>query len=186
MPSRTSSGIIVVGVLAALSFWMNRSAVEEESSTIEGLDTQLNYALREFEARYYDEQGRLAGEIKAPLLTNDAETGIGRIAQPRFKVMHQGNLWTILSESATLTPDRENVLFTGSVNMSGLEPGTRREVRIQALEVTLEIDPRVVRSNDEVTINEGQNFLTATGFRLDMISNQFQLFSDVVGRYAVE
>jgi lipopolysaccharide export system protein LptC len=184
IPPRTVRGILVIGLLAAVSFWLNREPGGDEQAAIAGLDTRLNYALRDFEGQYFDEQGRLAGQINAPLLTNDAESGVGRIDQPRFRVVHEDMQWTILSATATLTPDRERVHFGGQVSLFGQEP-SGREVQILTSEVTLDIDPRVANSADDVTIHEGQNFLAATGFRLDMTNNEYQLFNKVQGQYVL-
>jgi lipopolysaccharide export system protein LptC len=185
IPRRTVHGILVLSVLSALSFWLSRDVRRDEQTSIGGLDTSLNYALRDFEARYFDEQGRLAARVEAPLLTNDASTGIGRIDQPRFRVVHEGNLWTILSESATVTPDRERVQLAGAVQMVRVEPGSLRQLDIQTREVTVEIDPRIAHSTEHVVITEGENVLEATGFRLDMSNNQFQLAQGVRGTYAI-
>jgi LPS export ABC transporter protein LptC len=186
IPRRTVTGIAAVGVLAALSFWLNRVPETDEPSAIAGLDTRLNYALQDFEALYYDQQGQLAGKVTAPRLANDAETGIGVIDRPRFQVVHDGHHWTILSESAIVTPDREYVRFSGQVNMLGRDQAQGREVSIQTSEVTLEIDPRIVHSDQAITIVQGQNALNAHGFRLDMTSEQFHLDSQVEGRYVVQ
>lgn len=183
MPRRTMLGIVVIGVLTAVSFWLNRDSDDSAPSAIAGLDTRLNYALHDFEALYYDQQGKLAGKVTAPKLANDAETGIGVIEQPRFQVVHEGRRWTILSEAATVTPDREHVLFSGQVNLMGGEVDQGREVRIRSSEVTLDINPRYVHSEREVTIEEGPNVLNAYGFHLDMTNQQFQLESQVEGQY---
>ena len=103
IPRRTLLGIAVVGLLTAVSFWLNRDPDDDGPSAIAGLDTRLNYALQDFEALYYDQRGNLAGKVIAPRLANDAETGIGVIEEPRFQVVHEGRHWTILSEAATVT-----------------------------------------------------------------------------------
>lgn len=186
MTQRTRLGIAAVGVLAALSFWLNRDPGHDQPSAIAGLDTRLNYALQDFEAQYFDEQGRLAGKLTAPRLANDAETGIGTIERPRFEVMHEGRHWTILSETATVTSDHEFVLFSGRVDMLGKDPELDREVKVRTSEVTLEIEPRMVRSDAEITMLEGTSALNAHGFRLDMTSNQFHLASRVEAHYVVQ
>lgn len=184
IPRRTVQGILVLSVLSVVSFWLSRDGRRDEGGSIGGLDTSLNYALHDFEARYFDEQGRLAVRVEAPLLTNDASTGIGHIDQPRFRLVHEGNLWTILSESATVTPDRERVHLAGAVKLSQVVPGTLRQLDIQTREVTVEIDPRIAHSTENVVITEGENVLEATGFSLDMTKNQFQLAQGVRGVYA--
>ena len=83
IPRRIVHGILVLSTLSALSFWLSRDIRRDERATIGGLDTSLNYAMRDFEARYFDEQGRLAARVEAPLLANDASTGIGRTFQIR-------------------------------------------------------------------------------------------------------
>ena len=183
IPRKTMHGIAVVGALAALSFWLNRESAEDRPGAIAGLDTRLNYALHDFEALYYDQAGKLAGRVTAPGLANDAETGIGVIDQPRFRVVHEGRHWTILSETATVTPDREHVRFSGEVSVLGQEIDRGREVRIKTSEVTLDIDPRRIHSNENVTIREGLNALNANGFRLDMTKEQFHLDRQVKGHY---
>jgi LPS export ABC transporter protein LptC len=179
-------GIAAVGLLAALSFWLNRESGEDAPSAIAGLDTRLNYALQDFKARYYDQQGRLAGTVTAPRLANDAETGIGVIDRPRFQVVHEGHHWTILSESATVSPDQERVVFSGPVSLLGRDQAQGGEVSIQTSEVTLEIDPRVAHSDEAITIVEDRNTLNAFGFRLDMTTEQFHLDKQVEGHYVLQ
>lgn len=185
MPRRTVWGIAALGLLAATSFWLTRDVEQEEQASIRGLDPRLDYALRNFEARYFDQQGQLAALVRAPVLANDAATGVGRIEAPRFEIVHEGALWTILSESATLTPDRELVRFAGAVSVTREEAGASQPLEIQTSEATLEIAPRIVRSAAEVAIREGDNTLEATGFRLDMLGETFQLDSNVRGRYGM-
>jgi LPS export ABC transporter protein LptC len=182
---RTGWGILALGLLAAFSFWLTRDAGQEEQAAIYGLDPRLDYALRNFEARYFDQQGRLAARVEAPVFANDAATGEGRIEQPRFEIVHEGALWTILSESAILTPDRERVRFAGIVDMVREEASTAQPLEVQSSEVILEIGPRIVRSTRAVAIREGDSTLEATGFRLDMTKETFQLASKVRGRYVV-
>lgn len=186
IPRRTLQGIAVVGVLAAVSFWLNRDTAPEGPSVIAGLDTRLNYALQDFEGYYYDEQGRIAGKVTSPRLANDAETGIGQIEQPRFEVVHEGRRWTILSTLATVTPDRAHVVFSGPVDMFSREPGQGDEVTIRTSDVTLDIDPRMAYSDREITILEGPNSLNARGFQLDMTTDQFQLDQQVMGHYVLQ
>lgn len=182
---RTAWGIVALSLLAASSYWLIRDAEQEEQTAIRGLDPRLDYALRNFEADYFDQQGQLAARVEAPLLTNDAATGVGRIERPRFEVVHAGALWTILSESATVTRDRERVLFAGAVSMVREEQTGTLPLQVRSSEVTLEVGPRIVRSENAVAIREGENILEATGFSLDLTQELFQLASDVRGQYAV-
>ena len=186
MPRRTGRGIVILSGLVVISFWLRPDQEDNRNQSIVGLDTQLNYALHDFQALYYDLDGRLVGRMESPLLTNDAETGMGWVEKPLFRMVHQENLWTILSESATVTPDRQHVTFEGEVRLIAVSRENGRRMRVDSSEVTFDIDPRVAHSEAAVVIREATNTLKARGFSLDMTNSSFTLNREVQGLYGVQ
>jgi LPS export ABC transporter protein LptC len=186
IPRRTKRGILVLAMLTAVTFWLSRSGGERRRQPIPGLDTRLDYALHEFEARYHDEAGRPALHVRAPTLTNDASSGIGLIENPRFDVLQDGKRWSMVAESATVTADREHVLLTGAVSMRRFESATTRSLEVNASEVVFDVTPRFAHSDRPVVIRDGSDTLEAVGFSIDMGNDSFHLDSRVRGRYVIQ
>jgi len=185
IPRQTSRGILVLAVLTAAVFWLGRSGSDRRQDPISGLDTRLNYALHDFEARYFDADGKSAVNLWAPILTNNASSGIGIIEQPRFNVVQDGNLWSIVAESATVTADREQIILAGKVNMRRVDPVTERLLEVTTNEMILDVTPRVVHSDRPVVILEDGDKLEAVGFSIDMINESYHLDDQVKGRYGI-
>lgn len=176
----------MLAALTALTFWLGRSGSDRRPEPISGLDTRLDYALQKFEARYYDANGRPAVKMWAPTLTNNASSGIGLIEKPRFDVVQDGQLWSIVADSATVTADREHIRLTGSVNMRRRDPGTAGSLEVNTSEMVFDVTPRLAHSEQPVVILEGSNTLEAVGFSIDMSNDRFHLDKQVRGRYDIQ
>ncbi len=179
----TRRGLLLASLLAALSFWLVRSGDRGDEGPIEGLDTRLDYALENFEMRAYDEEGQPALRLWAPRLTNEAATRIGRVDNPRVEVRHEGNLWNIIADTATISDDQAEVLLGGEVRLAreGALPGQR--VDIDTREVTLVVNERIARSSAGVRLRDAAGELRARGFQVDLAANEFELHNDVQGVY---
>lgn len=183
--SKTRNGIILLAVLTATVFWLGRSSQERSAPPITGLDTKLDYALRQFEARYFDADGRQAARMWAPILTNDAVSGVAVVENPRFEVMHEGSLWNIIAESATVAADRERILLAGKVNMRRMAPDSLEWLEVNTSEMTLEVTARVAHSDQPVVIMDDNSTMEAVGFSIDMRDDSFHLDDQVKGRYDI-
>ena len=182
MAPSTRWGLVGAAALLAFTYWLSREDDIGESR-IEGLDTALNYALEEFEMRAYDDQGAPALTLWAPRLVNEADTNIGRVDNPRLEVRHEGFVWRLTADTATIGADQEEVYLNGAVHIerTGATPADR--VDIDTRNVTLEVDPRVAHSGEAIEVRDTAGVLTATGFRVDMVKDEFQLHNDVQGVY---
>jgi LPS export ABC transporter protein LptC len=182
MARSTRRGIIAASALFAITYWLTRED-EVGESRIEGLDTGLSYALEEFEMQAYDDLGAPAVRLWAPRLVNEADTNIGRVDNPRLEVRHEGFLWRLTAETATIGADQEQVFLNGAVQIERTGDLPEDRVEIDTRNVTLEVDPRVAHSGEAIRVRDPSGELTATGFRVDMVKDEFQLHNDVQGVY---
>jgi LPS export ABC transporter protein LptC len=183
---KTSTGILALAVLVALSYWTGRMNTSGVPGPIAGLDTRLDYALRDFELRFYDTQGQPAAHLTAPMLANQAATGIGEIFRPRFEVMHRGNVWNIVAQSATIGSDRQQVLLHGDVRMHRQATLPDRSLDMLTSELLLEVTQRLAGSDRSVRIQDGADTLRAVGFQVNLANDHFTLMDDVQLTYAVD
>lgn len=180
----TRRGIAVAAVFVALTYWLTRDEDSTDTS-IEGLDTGLSYALQNFEMEAYDELGAPAVRLWAPRLINEADTNIGRVDNPRLEVRHEGLLWRLTAETATIGAEQDEVYLNGAVQIERTGASPAERVEIDTRNVTLEVDPRVAHSGEAIRVRDASGELNAKGFRVDMVNDEFQLHNDVQGVYVV-
>jgi len=187
MISRTSRrGIIALSLLLLLSLWATRKEQETDNSPIEGLDTRLDYALSNFVFHYFDEAGTPAVVMRSPRFISDTASGQGRAEEPNLEVRHEGFLWNIIADSATVTGDRELIHLGGDVQLHRQGETPDSWLTMNSSEVSLEVTPRIARSTQAVEMLDISGRLNATGFSVDMTKDVFQLNNDVRGKYVIE
>lgn len=186
MISRKSrNGVIVLSLLLAISIWASRRNQEIDNAPTAGLDTRLNYALSNFEFRWFDKAGQPAVLLTSPRFTSDTASGQGLVINPVLEVHNEGIQWNIIADSATVTSDREIIHLAGEVHLTRRTPPPAGLLTVDSSEVTLEVTPRIARSEQYVEVIDADSQLTATGFSVDLISNNYQLTSDVKGSYDI-
>ena len=123
---KTRNGIAALLVLTSVSFWLSQAQENEQPEPVSGLDTRLNYVLRDFELQFYDESGKPTMNLRAPLLRNDPELELGTIESPVVNLNQPGITWYLSSETATVTADKEHVALLGRVEVRRRQQDTGR------------------------------------------------------------
>jgi len=182
---QTRRGIILLALLAALTWLLARPGAEPAAKPLAGLDTRLDYALRDFDGRLLNEQGQISLELRAPLLRNDSETGIGTIEAPNIRIQQNNEEWYISAESAVIAADREVINLTGAVNVRRRNPSTGEQIDIRTRELVLNVTPRTASTRADVRIVQAGDWLSANGMNLDMINDRYELLESVRGHYEI-
>ena len=182
---KTRRGIIALVLLTAVSFWIGRKQDNEIPGPVAGLDPKLDYVLRDFKLQFFDENGQPTINLQAPVLRNDPELQLGTIERPAIKLNQPGVIWNLISDSATVTADKEHIQLSGKVNVLRHEPTTGSLVEINTREIHFEVMPQTVSTDQPVNMSDGYNQLSAIGLDLDMKTNTFTLKQQVKATYAV-
>jgi LPS export ABC transporter protein LptC len=185
MRTRTWRSILLLGLLALLSWQLSRQQQDTATSEPGPPDLRLNYALYDFSGRLLDEQGRVRLDLAAPVLRNDAESGVGTIESPEIHIQQEGDRWYITAESAVISPDREFVNLAGGVNLSRLDELTQQALEIKTSDVVLHITPRTAMTEAGVSVRQSGDRLDAVGMKLDMINERYELLHDVRAHYQI-
>ncbi len=180
---RTWRGILLLALLALLSWQLSRKPLDTTGGEVGPPDLKLNYALYDFSGHLLDEQGRVKLDIAAPVLRNDAESGVGTIESPEIRIQQESDRWYITAESAIVSADRETVNLTGAVNLARLDELTDQVLEIKTSEVVLHITPRIAMTDAGVSVRQSGDRLDAVGMRLDMINERYELLHDVRANY---
>jgi LPS export ABC transporter protein LptC len=179
----TRRGLILFSVLCLGSYLLTREHRAPPPQPMEGLDIRLNYALQNFAMRAFDEAGQPLFHMQAPKLTNEAATSIGRVENPVLEVRHEGFIWHIIADGATVSDDRSQVFLAGNVSLRRSSESAESPLLIDSSDVNLAVGEKVATSEQFVRIQDTSGVLEAVGFGVDMKQNEFQLFSSVQGVY---
>lgn len=182
---KTRLGILVLAALVAGTYWAGQSQKDTVQPPIAGLDTRLDYALQDFELKFFDTDGQPSGRLVAPTLENDSVSGVSEVQNPAFEVIHRGNLWNIVAESASVAADREHIVLKGDVWIRTSGSTGTQPMNINTSELLLEVTPRTASSDRPVRVTDGKDIMEAVGFRVNMTNNRFQLLNQVKLTYAV-
>lgn len=181
--ARTWRGILLWAILAAVTWHVSRGPSEPSLQPPEKPDIRLNYALYEFSGLLLDEQGDVRLSITAPILRNDANSGVGTVDSPEVHIQEQDDQWYITAESAIISPDREVVTLTGDVSLSRQSELTDQVLEIDTREVVLHVTPRTAATDAGVSIRQQDDWLQAVGMKLDMVNERYELLSEVRAHY---
>jgi len=162
---------------------LSRDPGETREHPVGELDTRLNYALHDFDGRLLNESGAINLEIHAPVLRSNAQSGVGTVESPEIRIQQDEERWYITAESAIITADREYVSLMGDVYLARRNEITGKLLEISTRDVMLNITPRTASSDSNVQIRQENDRLDATGIRLDMIANSFELLENVQAHY---
>lgn len=175
----------ILTALTVLTYWANQRIDEADDSNARDIDTQLNYALTNFELRYYDETGRQALVLTSPRFASDATTGEGTATQAEVEIRHQGFVWNIMADTARIPAERQRVLLDGPVRMVRLGDREADWVQIDSSDITLEVEQRIAHSGRSVSAQNLAGQMQATGFIVNMADNTFQFEQNVEGVYVI-
>lgn len=179
----TRRGIVLLGLLALLSWLLARQPREAALAPIARPDVKLNYALYDFSGMLLNDQGGVSLQIRSPVLRNDAESGVGTVEAPEIHIQQEQDRWYISAESAVISPDREHVTLAGEVYLSQRDEITGQVLEINSSDVLLNVTPRTAQTAAGVNIRQGGDRLDAVGMKLDMITESYELLHDVRAHY---
>lgn len=183
MAPKTRRGIVLLTLLALLSWLLARQPREAALDPISKPDVKLNYALYDFRGTLLNEHGGVNLQVQSPVLRNDAESGVATVDAPEIHIQQERDRWYISAESAVISPDHEQVTLAGKVYLSQHDEITGRVLEISASDVLLNVTPRTAETATGVSIRQGGDRLDAVGMKLDMIAERYELLHQVRAHY---
>lgn len=182
---RTRLGILVLALLALLTGLLARDPEDRLEAPVVQPDTRLNYALYEFRGRLLDEEGAVKLSMNAPVLRNDAESGVGTVEAPEIHIQQLEDQWYIRAEQAIISADREQVTLLGEVYLTRRDELTDQLLEISTSDVVLHVTPRKAETRSAVHMSQRHDRLDAVGMRLDMSDKHYEFLDDVRIHYQV-
>jgi LPS export ABC transporter protein LptC len=179
----TRRGIVVLGLVALITVLATRDVKQDLQTPLTDVDTRLNYALFDFKAQLLDEDGVLAVTIEAPVLRNNATSGIGTVTRPDIFVSENGNDWSVKANTAVVSADREFISLAGEVRVVRYNARDSDALEIKTRDLVLAVTSRTASTDARVNIQHARDRIAATGMFLDLVNDHFELFDNVKAVY---
>ena len=171
------SALVLSGI--AVWQWQLRKAPEPEPPQ------RSDYILRDYELTSLDSEGNESFTVVGPYLQRDIGGKSLSLVQPRFSFPDSDEgRWQARSDSAWVSPGADEVHLLDRVRMVGPPSPAGLRTRFETDRLTVLPDLEQARTDERVTVTQGDSILAGTGLRADMKAKRFQLLNDVKGRYA--
>lgn len=170
---------LVLGGLAVWQ-WQLRQVPEVEPPQ------RSDYILRQFELTTLGDDGQESFTVRGPYLQRDVGGRSLSLVQPRFSFPgSDGEPWRARSDAAWVSPRADEVHLIDKVEMVGPASPAGVRTRFDTERLTVFPDTDQARTEERVTVTQGDSILTGTGLHADMKAKRFQLGrNDVKVRYA--
>lgn len=144
-----------------------------------------DYVLRDYELTTLDSEGHESFTVVGPYLQRDVGGKSLSLVQPRFSFPDSDEgRWQARSDSAWVSPGADEVHLLDQVRLVGPPTPAGLRTRFETDRLTVLPDAEQARTDERVTVTQGDSILAGTGLRADMKAKRFQLLNDVKGRYA--
>lgn len=176
--------LVVVAVLALVTYWMVRSAPQPEAQRpVSAQRHAPDYFMEGFTVKSYDKAGRLKSELQGQRARHFAEAEQLEIDQVRIRSIDaKGRVTTATADRGLTNEDGSELQLIGNarvVREAGPKDSPRMEYRGEFLHAFM--DSERVRSHKPVELTRGKDRFTADTLDMDNLEQVVQLEGRVRG-----
>jgi lipopolysaccharide export system protein LptC len=176
--------IVLVALLASLSFWLQRMATIEEARRDGSQRHDPDAIAENFTVRRFDASGQLRYRLTAPRLEHFPDDDSSELRSPTLIQFPQDRPpLTFSADHALLASEGETVFLWDNVNVVRAATAERPELRTRTPDLTVQPDLGIAFTSSPVEITQGQSWVKGIGAHLDNNTSTFVLQSQVTGIY---
>lgn len=156
------SPLIVVAVLAALTFWLDRVVQIAPWVDTRGFAHDPDYIVENFKAMAFDRLGRPWHQLEAKRMTHYMDDDTTRLDHPLY-TQYSPELppVTVRSQRALVTPDGSHVYFLDDVRMVRAADGGRAAMALSTEYLQVTPDARRIQTDRAVTVRQAGSSIQA-------------------------
>lgn len=142
-------------------------------------DTQFDYTLSNYSARFRDAQDRIELTLSGPRLEHIWAERVARLQAPDFHIEPEGADWRGSSDSGRILRDDEMVVLEGDVTL--IHRGARGDIEVRTERLRYDRRARTITSDSPVEITQTESRLRSGGLRIELDNNLLELTDGVQG-----
>ena len=176
--------IVLLAILAALSFWLQRTVDREETKSDAKLRHDPDAYAENFIVRRFDNTGKVKYRLTSPYLVHYGDDDSSELKSPTLiSFRADAPPVTVASDRATVTSQGETVYLYDNVSVTRAAMPDRAEMVARMPDLTANPDAGTAFTKSPVEITQGQSWIKGVGAQLDNNTSTFVLQSQVTGLY---
>lgn len=142
-------------------------------------DTQFDYTLSEFSARFRDAEDRVELILSGPRLEHVWAERIARLEAPEFHIEPAAADWQGSADAGRVLRDDEVLVLEGNVELTHRDAGG--DIRVHAEHLRYDRRTRTISSDRPVMIEQAGSWLRSGGLSIQLDNNILELTDGVQG-----
>lgn len=176
--------LILVALLAALTFWLERMVHSAPRATGAVTRHQPDYIVEQLSAVSMNEKGMAAYTLSAARMMHYPDDDTTVLASPKFvSYATAKSPVTITASEAVVSTNGQHVYFQDDVRVTRAAYGTLSDLLVRTDFLHVIPDQNIARTDRAVTISDAATTVTAVGFDLNNETRIMKLHSRVRGTY---
>jgi lipopolysaccharide export system protein LptC len=174
--------LLLLAVLATLTFWLDQAVQQSAQSTENELDDP-DFIVDNVVARRLDANGKVKHTLYASKMSHFPRDDSTHLVSPRFVSNASTAPVTITSRTARVSSRGENVYFEDNVRAIRAAYDNRSELMLETSFLHVLPDESIARTDRPVTITDAHTVATAIGLELNSEARTVKFLSHFRGTY---
>jgi lipopolysaccharide export system protein LptC len=174
--------IVLLALLAGLSFWLQRAVTPVEVVRDGKLRHDPDAIAENFLVRQFDEKGRVKYRLTAPYMMHFPDDDSSELKSPTL-IHYRPNApqLTLTGKNAKVTSKGKTVFLWDDVRAVRAATPARPELVARMPDLTVQPDDGTAFTQSPVEITEDKSWVKGVGMHLDNNTSTFELQSQVTG-----
>ena len=174
--------IVLLALLAGLSFWLQRAVTPVEVVRDSKLRHDPDAIAENFLVRQFDEKGRVKYRLTAPYMMHFPDDDSSELKSPTL-INYRPNApqLTLTGKNAKVTSKGQTVFLWDDVKVVRAATPARPELVARMPDLTVQPDDGTAFTGSPVEITEDKSWVKGVGMHLDNNTSTFELQSQVTG-----
>jgi len=174
--------LLLLAVLATLTFWLDQ-AVQQSAQSTENERDDPDFIVDNVVARRLDANGNVKHTLYASKMSHFPRNDSTHLVSPRFVSNASTAPVTITSRTARVSSRGENVYFEDNVRAIRAAYDNRSELMLETSFLHVLPDESIARTDRPVTITDAHTVATAIGLELNSEARTVKFLSHFRGTY---
>jgi len=176
--------IIVLAMLAGLSFWLQSTVDRGETKNDGKLRHDPDSMADNFTVRRFDKTGQIKYRLTGPHFVHFPDDGTSELTSPTLISYHPGSPpVTVTGDHAVATAKGETVFLWDNVVLTRAASPDRQEMVARMPELTAQPDLGLAFTGSPIEVTQGPSWVTGVGAQIDNNNLTLVLHSQVRGQY---
>ncbi len=176
--------LMVVALLASLSFWLGKVADSQAPVGSGGFTHDPDYVVENFAAMTFDAEGQPKYRLSARKMVHYMDDDSTELEHPRFeRADGSAPPVKVQSERGLISAEGQDVYFIGSVRVQRPAGQGQAETDMRADYIRVMPDADIMRTDKPVVLRQGTSVIEAAGLKIDGDARVLQLKGRVRATY---